>query len=394
MRASVEDIPDYKVRTPLQQRHRDHTFEHRSDERPISVIITTLAAHAYNGEETIGAALAVILAGMDQAKDRLTPSDLYGVVECFLPANGRGGSFASCPNDMIFDPCRTFSLGQRAMSGGRGDADFSKAKSDLLARRAGYRCSVPGCAVVTIGPGDADDETASVGTAAHIHSASIAGPRGRGSLTDEQLASPNNGIWCCATHGREIDTNSGRGYQVATLRAWKALREDAARKDRSGQSRGVGWVSSITISRSPLFKSGTELQLEKCLFIEGGTSGKSSFFEWLAGAAGNNTLSRWAKRQATSNYIRLTVRYNTPEQRELEFDRVTSSYRMNNQTLYSPPADLSVVLLREESRRRLEGHDDLQLIAHALNDHSSDSSIAAGHRAKWLRHAVPCVKRS
>jgi Second Messenger Oligonucleotide or Dinucleotide Synthetase domain len=72
MRASVEDIPDYKVRTPLQaaimilKRHRDHTFERRGVERPISVIITTLAAHAYNGEETIGAALAVILAGMDQ----------------------------------------------------------------------------------------------------------------------------------------------------------------------------------------------------------------------------------------------------------------------------------------------------------------------------------------
>ena len=71
-RESVENIPDYKVRTPLQaavmilKRHRDHTFENRKDERPISVIITTLAAHSYNGEETIGRALAAILAGMDK----------------------------------------------------------------------------------------------------------------------------------------------------------------------------------------------------------------------------------------------------------------------------------------------------------------------------------------
>lgn len=71
-RASVEDIPDYKVRTPLQaavmilKRHRDHTFEARKDERPISVIITTLAAHSYNGEETIGQALAAILTKMDK----------------------------------------------------------------------------------------------------------------------------------------------------------------------------------------------------------------------------------------------------------------------------------------------------------------------------------------
>jgi hypothetical protein len=69
-RARVEDIPDYKVRTPLQaavmilKRHRDHSFEGRKEVRPISVIITTLAAHSYNGEETIGQALAAILQGM------------------------------------------------------------------------------------------------------------------------------------------------------------------------------------------------------------------------------------------------------------------------------------------------------------------------------------------
>jgi hypothetical protein len=71
-RASVESIPDYKVRTPLQsaimilKRHRDIMFNGRSDVRPISIIITTLAAHAYNGEETIGRALVSILGRMDQ----------------------------------------------------------------------------------------------------------------------------------------------------------------------------------------------------------------------------------------------------------------------------------------------------------------------------------------
>jgi hypothetical protein len=72
IRASVEDIPDYKVRTPLQAAvmilkcHRDHSFQDRAEVRPISVIISTLAAHAYNGEETIGQALAAILIGMDK----------------------------------------------------------------------------------------------------------------------------------------------------------------------------------------------------------------------------------------------------------------------------------------------------------------------------------------
>ena len=71
MKASVENIPDYKVRTPLQsaimilKRHRDGMFEKRYGERPISVIITTLAAHAYNGEDKIAEALYSILARMD-----------------------------------------------------------------------------------------------------------------------------------------------------------------------------------------------------------------------------------------------------------------------------------------------------------------------------------------
>lgn len=72
IKASVEDIPDYRVRTPLQsaimmlKRHRDGMFVNRYDERPISVIVTTLAAHAYNGEEQIADALYSILARMDQ----------------------------------------------------------------------------------------------------------------------------------------------------------------------------------------------------------------------------------------------------------------------------------------------------------------------------------------
>lgn len=70
--ATVEQIPDYRVRTPLQaaimilKRHRDIMFQ--DDEIhccPISIIITTLSAHAYNGEEDIAEALLSILSGMD-----------------------------------------------------------------------------------------------------------------------------------------------------------------------------------------------------------------------------------------------------------------------------------------------------------------------------------------
>lgn len=71
--ASVEDIPTYRVRTPLQsaimilKRHRDTVFADDPADKPISIIISSLAAHAYEGEETIGYALLSILSRMEQA---------------------------------------------------------------------------------------------------------------------------------------------------------------------------------------------------------------------------------------------------------------------------------------------------------------------------------------
>jgi len=68
--ASVDDIPDYKVKTPLQRaiqllkRHRDCMFAGDGEHKPISIIITTLAAHAYNEESTISEALQSILRDM------------------------------------------------------------------------------------------------------------------------------------------------------------------------------------------------------------------------------------------------------------------------------------------------------------------------------------------
>lgn len=70
--ATVDDIPDYKVKTPLQRaiqllkRHRDSMFEDDGEHKPISIIITTLSAHAYNDEATIADALITILTRMDQ----------------------------------------------------------------------------------------------------------------------------------------------------------------------------------------------------------------------------------------------------------------------------------------------------------------------------------------
>jgi hypothetical protein len=65
-KANVETIPDYKVRTPLQRAvqilkwHRDVYFKN-NDNKPISIIITTLAAQNYQNEADIFDAITNIV---------------------------------------------------------------------------------------------------------------------------------------------------------------------------------------------------------------------------------------------------------------------------------------------------------------------------------------------
>lgn len=70
--ASAEEIPRHKVKTPLQRavqllkRHRSIVFADNPTIAPISIIITTLAAQAYGGEDNVFEALYNITHKMDQ----------------------------------------------------------------------------------------------------------------------------------------------------------------------------------------------------------------------------------------------------------------------------------------------------------------------------------------
>jgi len=70
--ASVEAVPVYAWRTPLQRsiqvlkRHRDVMFAGSPNFKPISMIITTLAARAYQGESDLKRALTTIVARMPE----------------------------------------------------------------------------------------------------------------------------------------------------------------------------------------------------------------------------------------------------------------------------------------------------------------------------------------
>lgn len=71
-KAQVDKLPSFNQKTILQRaiqllkRHRDNMFKDNNDSKPISVIITTLAGRAYNGEENLADALKNILDNMDK----------------------------------------------------------------------------------------------------------------------------------------------------------------------------------------------------------------------------------------------------------------------------------------------------------------------------------------
>jgi hypothetical protein len=70
--AQIDDLQYYQWKTPLQRciqllkRHRDTMFQNNADSKPISAIITTIAARAYQGELDIGTAMTTILANMER----------------------------------------------------------------------------------------------------------------------------------------------------------------------------------------------------------------------------------------------------------------------------------------------------------------------------------------
>lgn len=77
LKANVDDVPVYKVKTPLQRvvqilkRHRDVTYEGDSEDKPVSILITTLAAQAYENEGDLVEALVNVVTNMaDYIEDR------------------------------------------------------------------------------------------------------------------------------------------------------------------------------------------------------------------------------------------------------------------------------------------------------------------------------------
>lgn len=71
----IEELPAYRRKTPLQRtvqllkRHRDQMFKNHPEVKPISIILTTLAAEGYDGSASLEVALRAILRHLSQFAD-------------------------------------------------------------------------------------------------------------------------------------------------------------------------------------------------------------------------------------------------------------------------------------------------------------------------------------
>ena len=126
----IENVPNYSVKTPLQmviqllKRHRDICFEYDTDNAPISIIITTLAAHAYSGEMSLYDAMCNIL---DHMTDKISIRDgVYWIENPVMPAENFADKWVQYParqeaffawvtrarKELIDDPLRSLGIDQ------------------------------------------------------------------------------------------------------------------------------------------------------------------------------------------------------------------------------------------------------------------------------------------
>lgn len=141
-------------------------------------------------------------------------------------------------------------------------AEFPRSVRTIIAERAGYQCSVLNCGRLTIGPSPNGGNVLRTGMAAHIYAATPGGPRGTGGLSAEERSAPENGIWCCYTHGKAIDSDPVGIHSAAQLRAWKRLHEARKSAEVTGiTSDNYGLVESITIDSAPAALAGRKFPL-------------------------------------------------------------------------------------------------------------------------------------
>lgn len=105
--------------------------------------------------------------------------------------------------------------------------NFPQKTKELLAKRAGFRCSNPTCRHITIGANSNPQKSTNIGVASHISAAAQGGPRYNPKLNSYERESIENALWLCQTCSVLIDKDPDK-YTVETLKEWKKVAENAS----------------------------------------------------------------------------------------------------------------------------------------------------------------------
>lgn len=104
--------------------------------------------------------------------------------------------------------------------------DFSPETKELLMFRSSLMCNNPNCSALTVGPSDSTGPLAlKVGEAAHICAARHGQARYESSMSDEERAAFENGIWLCSSCHTMVDKIQGADFPASLLRSWKTDHE-------------------------------------------------------------------------------------------------------------------------------------------------------------------------
>lgn len=264
--------------------------------------------------------------------------------------------------------------------------EFPQATKGLIAARSGYRCSIPSCNRLTVGPGAGAHEVSTSGVAAHIFSASEGGPRGRGGLTEHELSQTENGIWVCAIHSRLIDSNSGVRYPAPILLSFKQLQEARTAKAHEGLPVPVYWLYELILEQSPMFLPFQKISLAKVnLLIGHNETGKTAICEWLSAFSNLDELQRWRHGNPKHYPINLELRYFDPEPHSLSVSiqhDAGLSYKIDGAVVPLSPVPMKVVFLRQLQYVDRPSLDEIQLLSELF---SVDEAV--------IRNLVPEINR-
>ncbi len=255
-------------------------------------------------------------------------------------------------------------------------AEFSEKTRRLVAQRSGYRCSIPDCGKLTIGPALDPTKSINSGVAAHIYGAALSGkgPRGSGGLSRIELESSQNAIWLCADHASLIDKNRGSDFTADILHSYKSLHETRIAHELAGIHTPFGWVHKFAVASSPLFSNGFEIDFAKLNLIVGGNSvGKTALCEWVAGTSNPRYLERWEKLYPDNlRPLSARVEYFNPNRHCIEVDLFSNQYpryKLDGEETYVSTNSVRVIFPESIEPRCQEMPDDLEIIVNSIKLH-------------------------